>query len=51
MKAFIAAVAFSIVAAFVAANVLDTQYQTPSYSAFATEGARVGNPGDNLIGN
>lgn len=51
MKAFLAAVAFSIAAAFIAANVLDSQYQTPSYSAFSTEGARVGNPGSNLIGN
>ncbi len=51
MKPFIAAVAFALVLAFVAASVLDGSFQMPSYSAFTTEGARVDNPGTNLIGN
>ncbi len=51
MKAFLAAVVFAGVIAFVAATVLDDQFQQPSYSAFTTEGARVDNPGSNLVGN
>ena len=51
MKAFLAAVAFAVIAAVVASNVLDSTYQEPSYSAFTTEGARVGDPGSNLTGN
>ncbi len=51
MKAFTAAVIFSGIIAFVAASVLDGNFQQPSYSAFTTEGARVDNPGHNLIGN
>ncbi len=51
MKAFLAAVVFSVVAAFVASNVLEGTYQQPSYSAFSTDGARVDNPGSNLTGN
>jgi hypothetical protein len=51
MKAFLAAVVFAVLAAVVAANVLDSTYQKPSYSAFTTEGARVDNPGSNLTGN
>ena len=51
MKAFLAAVVFAGIVAFGAATVLDGNYQQPSYSAFTTEGARVDNPGHNLIGN
>ncbi len=51
MKAFAAAIIFSGIAAFVAATLLDGNFQQPSYSAFTTEGARVDNPGHNLIGN
>ncbi|WP_175546716.1 hypothetical protein [Natronohydrobacter thiooxidans] len=51
MKAFLAAIIFAGVLAFGAATVLDGSYQQPSYSAFTTEGARVDNPGHNLIGN
>jgi hypothetical protein len=49
MKAFAAAVVFSIVVAFGASSVLNNSYQTQSSDAFATEGARVDNPGANLI--
>lgn len=51
MKAFLAAIVFAVVVAFGAATFLDTEFQQPSYSAFTTEGARVDNPGNNLIGN
>ncbi|MCC5965707.1 MAG: hypothetical protein JJU24_06175 [Natronohydrobacter sp.] len=51
MKAFLAAIVFAGIVAFVAATVLDGSYQQPAYSAFTTEGARVDNPGSNLIGN
>ncbi len=51
MKAFAAAIIFSGLVAFIAASVLEGTYQQPSYSAFSTEGARVDNPGHNLIGN
>lgn len=51
MKAFLAAVVFAVLVAFGAATFLESGYQQPSYSAFSTEGARVDNPGRNLIGN
>lgn len=52
MKAFLTAVVFAVVVAFGASMVLDRGgYQQPSYAAFTTEGARVGDPGSNLIGN
>ncbi len=51
MKAFLAAVAFAILIAFGAANFLDSGFQQPAHAAFTTEGARVDNPGSNLIGN
>lgn len=51
MKAFLAAVIFAIIVAFGAANVLDEGFQQPAHAAFTTEGARVDNPGRNLIGN
>ncbi len=49
MKAFLASVAFAVVVAYGAAMVLNGSYQTPSSAAYSTEGARVGNPGSNLI--
>ncbi len=49
MKAFIASVAFAIVVATGAAMVLEQQQQTAA-SAYSTSGARVGDPGHNLIG-
>jgi hypothetical protein len=49
MKVFVAAVAFAVVAAVGVAMVLNT-IQEPSSVAFSTSGARVGDPGHNLIG-
>ncbi|MEN9707701.1 MAG: hypothetical protein RIQ68_109 [Pseudomonadota bacterium] len=48
MKAFISAVIVAVVVAVGAAFVLNTQQQTAD-KAFATSGARVGDPGHNLI--
>jgi hypothetical protein len=50
MKAFVIAVAFAVVAAVAMSFVLNT-YQRTSDAAFTTTGARVGDPGHNLIGN
>jgi hypothetical protein len=50
MKAFLAAVVIAVAVAFGAAYVLDDGWQTPSHAAFTTEGARVSDPGHNLIG-
>jgi hypothetical protein len=50
MKAFLAAVVLAIVVAYGASMVLHDTWQTPSHAAFTTEGARVGDPGHNLIG-
>lgn len=49
MKAFIASVAFALVVAVAASYVLEQQQQS-SANAFSTSGARVGDPGYNLIG-
>jgi len=49
MKAFIASVTFAVILAVGAAFVLTNNFQEPAYSAFSTEGARVGNPGSNLV--
>jgi len=49
MKVFIAAAVFAIVAAFCASIVL-SGVQMASYTAFTTSGARVGDPGTNLVG-
>jgi hypothetical protein len=49
MKSFVAALAFAVVAAVVVAMVLNT-VQEPSSVAFTTSGARVSDPGHNLIG-
>jgi hypothetical protein len=49
MKVFVAALAFAVVAAVGVAGVLNT-IQEPSSVAFSTSGARVGDPGHNLIG-
>jgi hypothetical protein len=50
MKAFLFAMIFAGVVAFGAATVLNTTFQQPTYAANTTEGARVDNPGQNLIG-
>jgi hypothetical protein len=49
MKAFLAAAIFAVIVAIGASQVLNGSFQEPSYSAFSTEGARVGNPGTNLV--
>lgn len=49
MKAFIAAVAALVVLGGLAAVVLSFS-QRPAYQAYATTGARVGDPGENLVG-
>ncbi|MBD3764620.1 MAG: hypothetical protein IE927_07745 [Rhodobacterales bacterium] len=49
MKAFAAAVIFAGIVAFGASMVLNGSYQTPSFSAFTTEGARLTDPGSNLL--
>jgi len=49
MKSFLAALAFAAIAAFCVSSVLDT-IQQPSSVAYTTTGARVGDPGNNLIG-
>lgn len=50
MKAFIAAIAVATVAAFGAAWLLETSWQSTAATNFATDGARVGDPGNNLVG-
>ena len=49
MRAFIIAVAFAVVAAVGMSFLLNTRQRT-SDAAFTTSGARVGDPGHNLIG-
>ena len=49
MKAFVAALLFSAIVA-VGLSILLDAIQEPSYVAFTTSGARVGNPGHNLVG-
>jgi hypothetical protein len=49
MKVFITALVFAAIAASVVAVTLNT-IQEPSSVAFTTSGARVGDPGNNLIG-
>lgn len=51
MKAFLASVIFAVILAVGASMVLNDGFQTPASSAFATEGARVGDPGSNLLTN
>lgn len=51
MKAFLAAVVVAVALAWGASAVLERNYQQPSHAAFTTEGARVSDPGTNLIGN
>lgn len=49
MKVFIAALLFAGIAAVGTSMLLHT-FQEPGYVAFTTSGARVGDPGHNLIG-
>ncbi|MFN3279689.1 hypothetical protein [Paracoccus hibiscisoli] len=50
MKPFLAALAFAALIAVAANYVLIGTFQQPAATAFSTEGARVGDPGTNLIG-
>lgn len=49
MKAFVVAVLFAVLSATGVAMLLNSM-QEPGYVAFTTGGARVGDPGKNLIG-
>jgi hypothetical protein len=49
MKAFVAAVIFAVIAA-VGMSFLLNVYQRDSYAVYTTSGARVSDPGHNLIG-
>ena len=49
MKVFLAALVFAAITAVGVSIVLNT-IQQPSYAAFTTGGARVGDPGNNLVG-
>jgi uncharacterized membrane protein len=49
MKVFLAALVFAAIAAVGVSFVLNT-IQKPSSVAYTTSGARVGDPGNNLIG-
>jgi hypothetical protein len=49
MKVFLAALAFAAMVAVGVSFILNS-IQRPSYEAFSTSGARVGDPGDNLVG-
>lgn len=49
MNAFLSALAVCLVIAVAAAFMLNENFQSSAYAAFTTEGARVGDPGHNLI--
>jgi hypothetical protein len=49
MKAFVAAVICAAAIGFGASSILNTLQQTADV-AFSTQGARVGDPGHNLVG-
>ena len=49
MKSFVAALAFAVVAAVGVAMILNS-FQESSSVAYTTSGARVGDPGQTLIG-
>ena len=49
MKAFLSAVVVAIVVAVGAAYVLDGSFQRASFEANTSDGARPGEPGDNLV--
>lgn len=49
MKVFLAALLFAAIAAGGVSILLNT-FQQPSSAAFTTSGARVGDPGNNLVG-
>ncbi len=49
MRMILVATLVAVGIAAIAAYVLDDNFQTNSYSAFTTEGARISGPGDNLV--
>ena len=49
MKVFLAALLFAVIAA-AGVSILLNAIQEPSSVAFTTSGARVGDPGNNLVG-
>lgn len=49
MRVFVVALVFAGLSA-VAVSMLLNKFQEPGYVAFSTSGARVGDPGHNLIG-
>lgn len=50
MKAFLAALVVGVLVAVAAQQLLQREYQTASYQAYTTEGVRLGDPGQNLVG-
>jgi hypothetical protein len=50
MKMIVIAGLIAVVGAVAAMTVLNDRFQRTAYEAFSTGGARVGNPGDNLVG-
>lgn len=50
MKTFLIAAAAAVVLAYGASLVLNETWQADSYTAYTTSGARVDNPGTNLVG-
>jgi hypothetical protein len=49
MKVFLAALVFAAIGA-IGISVVLSAVQIPSYKAFSTGAARVGDPGNNLVG-
>lgn len=50
MRAFIASAVAALILAVGVAYTLDSTWQRRSADAFTTSGARVADPGDNLVG-
>ena len=50
MKAFLASLVVAVAVAFGAAYLLESTWQSTAADAYATSGARVGDPGHNLVG-
>ena len=50
MKMIVIAGLIAVAGAVGAMMVLNNKFQRPVYEAYSTTGARVGDPGDNLVG-
>jgi hypothetical protein len=50
MRAFVSAVVVAVVLAGASAYVLNDMTGEKAYQTFSTKGARVGDPGNNLVG-